>query len=203
MDFNFNQNLILENNRVRLEPLEARHFEYLLPIALAYPDLLRYSPSKFGTAEALQNYMTTAFQNKEAKQRYPFAIFDKNIQQYVGTTSYGNIKNAHQRIEVGWTWITKSVQRTGLNRNSKFLLLQYVFETLEFERFELKTDSRNWQSRNAMMGIGAKYEGELRSHTLMSDGFRRNTVYYSILKDEWKGIKETIFKKVVEENTFL
>ncbi len=196
MNLDVNQHLVLENSRVRLEPLTQDHFEHLLPIALKHPDLLRYSPSKFGTADALQTYLQTAFDSKAQANRYPFATYDKNHQQYVGTTSYLNIMNYHRRVEIGYTWITKEVQRTGLNRHCKYLMLQYGFDILNFERIELKTDSRNWQSRNAMMGIGAKFEGELRSHTLMSDGFRRNTVYYSIVKNEWQAIKDSIFKEI-------
>ena len=83
-------------------------------------------------------------------------------------------------------------QGTGLNKNCKFLMLQYAFEQFAAERVEFRSDSRNAKSRRAMEKLGAKYEGELRSHLLMNDGYRRNTVYYSILKAEWETIKETI-----------
>ena len=125
--------------------------------------------------------------------RYPFLIFDKQQQQYAGSTSFGNISNPNARIEIGWTWIGTNFQRTGLNRANKFLMLQYAFETLGFERVELKTDGRNLQSRTAMEKIGATPEGILRSHTVMSDGYRRDTHYYSILKSEWHKIKRDIF----------
>lgn len=194
MDFNFKDSIILENDRSRLSPLSWEHFEPLLEIALRYPDLLKLSPSKFGTKEDLQAYFEAALTNKTKAIRYPFVIFDKKENAFAGSTSFGNISNQNQRIEIGWTWIGKHFQRTGLNRNNKFLMLQYAFETLEFERVELKTDSRNMQSRKAMEGIGATYEGLLRSHTVMSDGYRRNTVYYSILKPEWTTIKERIFR---------
>ena len=94
------------------------------------------------------------------------------------------------------TWFGKSFQRTGLNRNVKFLMLRYAFEALRFERVELKTDERNQQSRLAIEKIGGRFEGILRSHVLMPDGFRRNTVYYSILKSEWPAIKKDIFKNI-------
>lgn len=194
MNFSFDNSLILENTRVKLEPLQKSHFESLLPFALKYPDLLRYSPSPFGTPERLQVYIDAALKAKAQKVRFPFAIFDKKTGQYAGTTSYGNISNPNQRLEIGWTWIGKEFQRTGLNRNCKFLLLRYGFEMLEFERIELKTDARNMQSRTAIKGIGAQYEGKLRSHVLMPDGYRRDTVYYSILKKEWPAIKTTIFQ---------
>jgi len=123
-------------------------------------------------------------------------IFDKQKQQYAGSTSFLSISNHNKRVEIGATWLGPIFQRTGLNGNCKFLLLLYAFEYLEFERVELKTDARNIQSQTAIKAIGAKYEGELRSHTLMLNGYRRNTVYFSILKEEWGDIKHNILKEI-------
>lgn len=194
MDFIFNQNLILENDRVRLEPLDWIHFESLLPIAEAHPSLLQYSPVKFGDEAALKEIIESAYKERDQETRFAFAIFDKEKKQFAGSTSCGNVSNKNQRFEIGWTWLGKRFQRTGLNRNCKFLILQYGFEELGFERIELKTDSRNEQSKTAILAIGAKYEGTLRSHTLMIDGYRRHTAYYSIIKSEWPEVKDRIFK---------
>ena len=121
-------------------------------------------------------------------------IFDKVKNVYAGCTSFANISNKDKRAEIGWTWIGKDFQKTGLNRHCKFLLLRYMFEHLGFERVEFRTDERNIQSRTAMEKMGAKYEGALRSHTLMNDGFRRTTVYYSILKEEWNKLRTGFLK---------
>lgn len=196
MDFNFNQEIILENERVKLGPLQEKHIELLWPIAEKYPDLLTYSPTPFGNRQMFEIYFKAAFEAKAQRNRYPFIIYDKQSSTYAGSTSYGNIVNKHQRLEIGWTWLSKEFQGTGLNKYCKHLLLDYAFETLNFIRVELKTDSRNLQSRRAMEKIGAIYEGELRSHTTMSDGYRRNTVYYSILKEEWPALKQSIFKGI-------
>lgn len=196
MKFNCKDQITLENERTKLEPLEWRHMDELLPIAIQHPDLLRYSPSKFGTEIALRKYFEAAIEQRNKHIRYPFAIYDKAVGKYVGSTSYGNISNINQRIEIGWTWLDKDRQRTGLNRNNKFLMLRYAFEHLQFERVELKTDNRNEQSKKAIGAIGATYEGLLRSHTLMSDGYRRDTAYYGILKNEWQEIKTTIFESI-------
>jgi RimJ/RimL family protein N-acetyltransferase len=193
MEFDFDADLILENERSRLEPLTEAHFDALLPIALAQPDLLRYSPSAFGTEESLKAYFGNALVARALEERYPFAIFDKQSGKYAGSTSFGNVADTHKRLEIGWTWIDADLQRSGLNRNNKFLMLRYGFETLGFERIEFRADSRNENSRRAMEALGASLEGELRSHTIMPDGFRRNTVFYSILKAEWAGIKQSIF----------
>ena len=191
--FDFGADLILENERVRLEPLLLEHFDELLPICLAAPDLLQYSPSPFGTADQLKSYIATAVGGRQNGQRYPFITFDKQNQAYVGSTSFGNISNPHQRLEIGWTWLAPAAQRTGLNRNAKFLQLSYAFEELGFVRVEFKADARNAPSRTAMEAIGAQYEGCLRSHTAMPGGFRRDTVYYSILTEEWPQVKQERF----------
>ncbi len=169
------------------------HLAVLLPIALAHPQLLQFSPSPFGDEAKLIQYIQIALDARLAKSRYAFAIYDKKGDRYVGSTSYGSVSNHDKRLEIGWTWLDTSVQGTGLNKECKYLLLEYAFELLRFERVEFKTDSRNLQSRRAIEKIGGTYEGELRSHTLLADGFRRNTVYYSILATEWQEIKRTIF----------
>lgn len=194
-DFEFNTPITLENERVRLEPLENTHLDQLLPIAIKYPDLLKYSPSNFGTKEYLREYINAALQNKAHQLRYPLVIFDREKDAYAGSTSIGNVSNSDHRFEIGWTWIGKDFQGTGLNHNCKYLLLEFGFETLGFQRIEFKTDSRNLQSRKALEKIGARLEGELRSHSVMYDGFRRDTVYYSILKQEWPDIKSRVFDK--------
>ena len=193
---NFTENIVLENKRVRLEPLSDIHLIELLPIAINHPKLLKYSPSPFGTEEQLEENIRKAIDSRVNKQRYPFAIFDKQNDVYVGSTSYGNISLKDHRLEIGWTWIDKKSQGTGLNKYCKHLLLAYAFDSLGIQRVEFKTDSRNIQSRKAIEKIGGKFEGELRSHTLMPDGHRRDTVYYSMLKKEWNNFKETTFKEL-------
>ncbi len=188
--------LVLENNRVRLEPLQWEHFYQLLPIAIEFTNLLRYSPSEFGDEESLTGYFEKAITERELNQRMPFAIYDKQSDTYAGSTSYMNISTPNDRLEIGSTWISPRHQRTGLNRNMKFLMIDYAFNAWECERVELKTDARNEQSRTAIEAIGGQYEGKLRNHTLMTDGHRRDTVYYSILRSEWPEIAESTFAQV-------
>lgn len=196
MDFNFKKDIFLEDRRVKLEPLNWTHFDFLLVVALNNPDLHKFSPSRYGSEESLKEYFKNAFDLKKHGLRYPFAIFDNKTGTYAGSTSYGNISNRNKRLEIGWTWIGTEFQRTGLNRHCKYNLLQYAFEKLKFERVEFKTDDRNEQSKNAIMAIGGKLEGILKSHTLMFDGYRRDTAYYGILKGEWESIKKSVFKKL-------
>ncbi|MEQ8239261.1 MAG: GNAT family protein [Cyclobacteriaceae bacterium] len=182
----------LENERVRLTPLASDDLEKLLPIAVAYPDLLQYSPSAFGNRQALSDYIATSLASRK-----PFLIFDKKTSAYAGSSSYTNVSEYDKRLEIGWTWLSPDFHGTGLNKAVKFLMLSYAFETLKYERVEFKIDSRNTKSRVAVEKIGAVFEGELRSHTLMLDGHRRNTCFYSILRPEWLGLKNSIFKEFV------
>ena len=193
---NFIENIVLENDRVRLEPLGKNHVNELLPIAIKHPDLLQYSPSPFGTRELLEENISKAITSRIDEQRYPFAIFDKLNNRFVGSTSFGNISTKDKRLEIGWTWIDKESQGTGLNKYCKHLMLSHAFEKLIMQRVEFKTDNRNNQSKKAIEKIGGTFEGILRSHTLMLDGYRRDTAYYSILKNEWDSINNTIFKEI-------
>lgn len=190
MDLCFDKELVLENERVLLRPLKADDVAHLLPAALSDPLLLQYSPAPVCSEALLRQYITAALAERASGQRYPFTIFDKQQNAYAGSTSFAAVSNKDQRLEIGYTWLGKSFQKTGLNRNCKLLLISFVFETLRFERVEFKVDERNTASRVALEKIGAKMEGILRSHTVLHDGFRRNTVYYSILRHEWLELKQ-------------
>lgn len=189
MHFDFDTEIILENPRVLLHPIQEDDFNNLLSVATSDPHLLQYSPKEIFTPELLKEYVETAIQLRKLHSRYTFSVFDKVRNEFAGSTSFLNISNPDARLEIGATWYGKQFQRTGLNRNCKFLLLQFAFENAGAERVELRTDERNTQSRLAIERIGGKLEGILRSHMVMHDGFRRNTVCYSILKPEWEELK--------------
>jgi N-acetyltransferase len=195
MNFSFSDNIVLENERALMRPLRADDLPNLVTCMPADASVVRYSTYYVHTQEHLQNFLSESLADRERQFRYPFIIFDKEKKAYAGSTSYAAISNRDARLEIGWTWINKPFQQTGLNRNCKFLLLQYAFDVLGAERVELKTDERNLQSRHAMEKMGAKYEGSLRSHTVMNDGFRRNTFYYSILKAEWEELKPVFLNR--------
>ena len=197
MPFDFTKNIVLENDRVLMRPLTVMDFENLKSAASSDENLLRYSPATIETPEKLAIYIENAFVLRTKQDRYTFSVFDKKENQYAGSTSFYAVSNKDERIAIGATWIGKPFQRTGLNRNMKFLMLQYAFETLNFARVELHTDARNQQSRQAIKGIGGIEEGILRHFTVMSDGFRRDTICFGILKEEWAGLKQTIFKNFI------
>lgn len=196
MNFPFDKDLILENDFALLRPVNATDLENLLPVARKDKDLLQFSPTPVYNKDLLKKYINKAIENRQNKIRYTFCVFDKTKNAYAGSTGFLNISNPDDRLEIGATWYGKEFQKTGLNRNCKYLLLEYAFDHLHAERVEFKTDERNRASRTAIEKIGGQFEGILRRHTLMYDGFRRNTVYYSILRSEWAVLKNHFLRAV-------
>src|SRR6188508_9398 len=134
MDFPFEQDILLENDRCLIRPLQADDLDNLLPAATANKNLVQYSPSPIYTKELLQQYIETALNERKNKLRYPFILFDKKANAYGGSSSYMNISGHDKRLEIGNTWIGPDFQRTGFNRNNKYLMFAFVFEQLEYER---------------------------------------------------------------------
>lgn len=174
----------LENDRVKLTPLSLENYKHLTDIA-QQENLVQYSPSKIDTPEDLKKYVQTALDWYNNKTAMPFIIFDKQTSTYAGTSRYMNINWQNSVLEIGATWIGREFQGSGLNMHMKFLMLQYAFETLNFEKVEFRIDERNIASRKAVIKIGGTLEGVLRKNTLMLDGFKRSTCCYGILKEEW------------------
>lgn len=183
---------ILENSKVILKPLSLEDIDLLYPVAME-KELWQISLTRMESRNDLERYINEALAEEKKGISYPFTIIDKQSGKTAGSTRYGNITPAHSRLEIGWTWISTSFQGTGLNRACKYELLKYAFEILQANRVELKSDVLNTQSRNAMKKIGAKEEGILRSHMIAETGRVRDSVYYSILKQEWEEIKNTAF----------
>ena len=178
----------LETNRVKLTLLDLSNYKNLLDVAKE-KDLIYYSPSKISTPEDLQLYVQTAVDGYYHKTIIPFIIYDKDKQKYAGSTRFGLIHWKNKVLHIGWTWIGHEFQGSGLNAHMKYLMLNYAFETLNFEKVEFRIDERNQKSRKAVEKLGAALEGILRKDTLMNDGFRRSTCCYGILKEEWPAIK--------------
>ena len=189
---NFEQVPLLQDARVLLRPFRPEDIAELATIAMD-EEIWRYMVTCISNAQELEAWVQTVTEGYRQGSRYTFMIEDKATGQLAGSTSYGNISEPDKRLEIGWTWLSREYRGSGLNRHCKFLLLRYAFEELQIERVELKGDALNTRSRRAMLKIGATEEGILRSHTLMHDGRRRDTVYYSILRTEWPHIRQTVF----------
>lgn len=194
MNFIFDKDIILENDAVQLRPILLTDFEYLKPLAIGDKKLLEYSPKPIYTEPLLLNFIKEAILNRENQTRYTFIAYCKKTQAYAGCTSFMNISNHDDKLEIGGTWFGRTFHRSGVNRNCKYLMLEYAFDRLLAERIEFKTDERNIVSRKAIEAIGGKMEGIFRHHMLLSDGHRRNTVYYSILREEWPDLKVKLLK---------
>ena len=184
----------LENDNVLLESLSLNHLDKLIPVAQE-DGLIKYSPSVIHSKEFLTNYINTALELAKQEYAIPYAIYHKGNNCYIGSTRFGNIDTVNKVVHIGWTWISKTYQGTGINRQIKFLMLKHAFETMEFEKVSFRIDERNIRSRKAVEKIGGKLEGILRSNVILPDGFRRNTCCYGILKSEWPAVKSEIFNK--------
>ena len=178
----------LEGEAVRLEPLSLDHLDTLLE-AGADPGIWRYMPSDSTSRDGMLAFIKDALACQSARTALPFATVDLKSGRAIGSTRFGNIVPEHKRIEIGWTWISPAFQRSAVNTEAKFLMLRYAFERLGCNRVELKTNSLNMRSRNAILRVGAKEEGTLRSHMINPDGTLRDTVYYSILAPEWPDVR--------------
>ena len=189
------QQVILEDERSRLEPLTRDHFNVLMAIALSNRDIWKFTLANIVDEAGFTNYFNTALKERENKASYPFAMFDKKENRYAGCTRFANISAKDKRMEIGWTWIDPLLQGSGLNKHNKFLMLQFAFETLGLNRVELKTAGTNLKSQRAMEKIGAIREGVLRKHSINDIGVTRDTVYYSFINDDWTAIKKGIFKE--------
>lgn len=185
----------LVGSLVRLEPLTFNHFDDLCEVGLD-PLLWRWTPQILVTPDDLRAYLELAISSLAKRQELPFAIVLQESGRAIGCTRYSNIDHRNSRLEIGWTWIGARFQRSGVNTESKFLLLQHAFEVLECVRVEFKSDARNEQSRRALLGIGAKEEGILRKHMLVQGGLYRDTVYYSILDVEWPAVRQLLSGKL-------
>ena len=187
--------LILEGKAVRLEPLRLEHLAGLCAVGLE-DDLWRWTVSQVRTGEDMRKYMEAALDQQDKGTALPFATIDKASGQVAGSTRYGNIDLANRRVEIGWTWLGSRFQRTALNTEAKYLMLRHAFEDLGCIRVELKTDTLNRRSRDAMRRIGAREEGILRSHQITQSGRLRDTVYYSILAGEWPEVRDRLERRL-------
>ena len=126
----------------------------------------------------------------------PFAVIDLASGRVAGATRYLNVMPNDRGLEIGGTWYGLDFQRTAINTECKYLLMSHAFETLHAIRVQLKTDSRNERSQNAIERLGAKKEGVLRNHMILPDGYFRHSVFYSILDTEWPDVKKNLETKL-------
>ncbi|NBW72638.1 MAG: N-acetyltransferase [Flavobacteriia bacterium] len=182
---NFKENYTLENEMVKLRPLELNDFENLLHFSINEPELWMYSLIQANSEINLKKYIELAINGRENSKEYAFIVFDKRAEKFAGSTRFYDIQIENLTLQLGYTWYGKDFQGTGLNKNCKYLLLEFAFEILKMERVEFRADYENKRSISAMKSIGCKEEGVLRSNGFKADGTRRDSIVLSILKEEW------------------
>ena len=182
--------LTLEGSVVRLEPLQREHARRFWEIAKNdLDDIFRWIPYSMKTPQDFERVINKAFDEQERGESVVFATVERKSGQTIGSTRFMNIDRINRRVEIGSTWIAPAWQRTAINTEAKYLMLRHAFEVWKCMRVELKTDALNQKSRNAILRIGAKEEGTLRRHLITWSGRVRDTVYFSILDNEWPEVK--------------
>jgi len=182
----------LQGRVVRLEPLALAHVPGLARVGLD-PELWRWIPTQVADAAQMQAWVQTALAEQTAGTSLPFALISQASGEAIGSTRYMNIVPAHLRLEIGSTWLSTAAQRSGANTEAKLLLLTHAFEALKAIRVELKTDALNSRSRAAIARIGGIEEGIFRRHVICASGRVRDTVYFSMLDNEWPAVKARLF----------
>lgn len=188
------ERIILKGKIVTLEPLEIDHVEPLR-YAVREGEFWKLWFANVPSPDQMENYVTSALQNAE-KGNIAFAVRLNATDRIVGTTRFYNVDEANRRPMLGYTWYAESVCKTGVNTESKLLLLEYVFENRKAIAVEFRTHFFNQVSRTAIERLGAKQDGILRSHQIMRNGSIRDTVVYSILQHEWPSVKNNLLSKL-------
>jgi RimJ/RimL family protein N-acetyltransferase len=188
----------LYGKRVRLEPMRREHLPGLTA-AGAYEELWKWTRDFAHTPESMSAYVEQALADAAAGRAIPFVTIDRASGTVIGSTRFANIDPHSRHVEIGWTWITPSFQRTHVNTEAKYLMLCHAFEKWGCARVELKTDVLNEKSRKAMLRMGAKEEGTLRKHVLAYNNRWRDTIYYSVLDTEWPEVKGFLLRSLDRE----
>ncbi len=187
--------LTLNGEFIRLEPLKIEHHAALCQIGL-HEEIWRLNPAQIDSPEAMKKYIETALEEQKCGAALPFVTIEKTTEKIVGSTRFGNIDINNRRTEIGWTWLNPSWQRTYVNTEAKLLMLAQAFETWKCIRVEFKTDVLNEKSRIAILRLGARQEGIFRQHVVCASGRLRDSVYFSILDNEWQAVKKNLLQKL-------
>ncbi|MEQ1752566.1 MAG: GNAT family protein [Micropepsaceae bacterium] len=189
---------LLEIDCIRLEPHAEAHREGLRQAAHNDAALFAYMPADL-SGKGFDRWFDWTTGISDGKREMAWTVTDGQTGRIVGSTRYLNIELPHKRVEIGHTWYTRDAWGSLTNPSCKYLLLQFGFEELALNRIELKCDARNKRSCAAILKLGAREEGTLRSHMVMSDGYVRDTIYFSVLKAEWPLVKQSLLRRIYED----
>ena len=183
--------IVIEGQHVRLEPLTHAHTEPLIAAA-SDGEIWKSDVTVVPSADTIDKYIGDALRGLELGTELPFAIASKATGDVVGTTRFYEIMPADRRVAIGYTWLARSAQRTPVNIETKLLLLEHAFDYWNCVRVEFITDVLNEQSRAAILRLGAKQEGILRNHMIMPSGRIRDSVFFSIIAEEWPAVRANL-----------
>lgn len=193
----FENDYIIENEKLLLRPLRSTDFDELLEFAVHEPDIWKYNAFGADGAENLKKYIDNALLQREKGTEYPFVVIEKSENKIIGSTRFYAISTINKTLELGYTWYGKKYQGTFVNKNCKLLLLEWAFEKMGCERVGFKANAQNERSINAMKSIGCIVEGILRNFAFDSNLNRIDVIVLSIVKEEWKsGVKQTLQQKI-------
>jgi RimJ/RimL family protein N-acetyltransferase len=192
---NYFSSVVLIGERVRLEPLAQRHLEDL-SVAGQEPDIWHWLPTEHYAPGSMASFINGALSQFAHRKAVPFATIDTTRAIAVGSTRFHYIEQEQRRLEIGVTWISPMFQRSHINAEAKLLQLWYAFEVLGCRRVEFKADAENIKSRNAILRLGAKEEGYFRKHMIYRDGRNRDSVYFSIIDDDWAASKALLLARL-------
>jgi RimJ/RimL family protein N-acetyltransferase len=177
-----------------LRPLQADHAPALLAAA-ADGELWNMTVTVVPGPATIDAYVATALEGREAGTVMPFVIVRRDTGAICGTTRFWKIDRINRKLEIGHTWLGRSVQRSGVNTEAKYLLLAHAFDVMDCVRVQFTTDELNEASRAAILRLGAKQEGIVRHERIMPDGRKRNSVRFSIIDAEWPAVKAALEAK--------
>ena len=187
----------LAGRHVVVEPLASAH-EAGLIAAATDSDMFVWMGAELEQPEVLRTWLATALAAGRRGAEVPFAIVAVDSGEVLGTTRFLSLQLEHLLAEIGWTWVARRAWRTGVNVETKLLLLTHAFETVGLRRVEFKTDSRNERSRGALQALGAQFEGIFRKHRVLPGGGVRHSAYYSVIDDEWPAVKHQLQQRLDE-----
>lgn len=191
--------VILEGRHVRLEPLSLAHEESLISAA-GDGELWNSTVTIVPSRATVAAYIAAALNMQAQGNALPFVIIRKSSGLVVGSTRFFHIERDHRRVEIGYTWLGASAQRTSVNTEAKLLMLTHAFEHWRCIRVEFFTDVLNQQSRTAILRLGATQEGILRNHMIMPSGRYRDSVCFSIVEAEWPEVKAQLEARVSQSD---
>jgi RimJ/RimL family protein N-acetyltransferase len=183
------EDVTLAGRRATLAPLAFAWLDALTEAAVADPAVFRWHVAPMDSPAAIGAWVAKALKERAVETALPFVILDANSGRVIGSTRFFNIDPPNLKAEIGFTWLVSDAQRTGINRETKYLMLRHAFETWKLRRLEFKAHAKNLQSRTALLRLGAIEEGTLRNHMVMPDGSVRDSVYFSIIDSEWPQLK--------------